>query len=273
MLNQMIGCNTLYRPQEPLDHSPSASEWSLRQIAACGYGAVEYSHPNEWRIEQAEAMGRYAQGLGLCNWSCHAPFLSHATDPTVAHCVAALRHSLSVAGALGAGFIVVHIPFDLGLLKPDEALAFADYRQKDLDILGQVLSLARRLGVGLALENGHTQKHMAHIMGLVRQMDDPLVGICVDTGHAALGDLGPAEAIRRAGPHLLTTHLQDNLGQRDDHLPPGSGAIDWPDVIAALQEVDYRGVLMLELTDNAHGRPYDQECEQRAGKAFVESLI
>jgi len=52
-----------------------------------------------------------------------------------------------------------------------------------------------------------------------------------------------------AGGRLITTHLQDNHGARDEHLPPGDGAIDWEDVAAALREIGYPGCLMLELTD------------------------
>jgi len=48
---------------------------------------------------------------------------------------------------------------------------------------------------------------------------------------------------------LITTHLQDNRGVRDDHMPPGDGAIDWGAVAAALCEVGYVGCVLLELTD------------------------
>ena len=58
---------------------------------------------------------------------------------------------------------------------------------------------------------------------LVHLIEDELdgidVGICLDYGHAHLmGDLG--EAIETVSGHLLTTHMHDNGGQRDDHLVP-----------------------------------------------------
>ena len=269
MRELMIGCKTLFEPTAPLDLSAPAGHRSLERLAACGYQAVEYSHPYEWSLSEASEIGQAAAQLGLTNWSCHAPFLPHEPHPSADTCEQCLRSAIELCAALGAGLVVVHTPFDLGLLRPDADLDYASFYAKDKSVIEAILPKARSRGVRLALENGHSQGQMDHIMGLVASLDDPSVGICVDTGHAALGDLGPASAVRQASQHLFTTHLQDNLGQRDDHMPPGSGSIDWVDVLQSLDEVDYRGVLMLELTDSPHGRPYDQDAEQRAGHAFL----
>jgi sugar phosphate isomerase/epimerase len=43
-------------------------------------------------------------------------------------------------------------------------------------------------------------------------------------------------------------HVHDNRGHRDDHLPPGDGVIDWPDVVQSLKAASYDGWLMLELS-------------------------
>jgi sugar phosphate isomerase/epimerase len=47
-------------------------------------------------------------------------------------------------------------------------------------------------------------------------------------------------------------HVNDNKGQRDDHLPPGDGGIDWPHVISELRRLDFHGVLVLELSGSEH---------------------
>jgi sugar phosphate isomerase/epimerase len=81
-----------------------------------------------------------------------------------------------------------------------------------------------------------------------------------------------------AGARLITTHLQDNRGQQDDHMPPGDGTIDWDDVAAALTEIRYPGCVLLELTDqpsDAMRRVTIQEelqRGQRAAKALAERL-
>jgi sugar phosphate isomerase/epimerase len=43
-------------------------------------------------------------------------------------------------------------------------------------------------------------------------------------------------------------HAGDNLGERDDHLPPGEGAIGWAGFAAALRRAGFEGMLMLELS-------------------------
>jgi L-ribulose-5-phosphate 3-epimerase len=104
-------------------------------------------------------------------------------------------------------------------------------------------------GIRLALENSSTTASMDYLVALADALGPARAGVCVDTGHAALGDLGPGRALRMADHRLITTHLQDNHGQRDDHMPPGDGLIDWDDVAAALTEIRYAGCVMLELTD------------------------
>ena len=78
--------------------------------------------------------------------------------------------------------------------------------------------------------------------------------VVIDTGHAILKQLDPALAIQLMGDLLLTTHLQDNFGQQDDHLPPGLGTIDWPSVMQAFREVAYTRTLMVEISDCPPGR-------------------
>ena len=58
--------------------------------------------------------------------------------------------------------------------------------------------------------------------------------------------------MRTVGRHLITLHLHDNHGERDEHLLPGQGAIDWVDVMQALRDIDYGGEFMYEI-----GRPED----------------
>ena len=146
-------------------------------------------------------------------------------------------------------------------------------------ILEQVCQYAAERNVSIALENDRSIERMNFILELARNVDMPNIGICVDTGHANLGDLGAGRAIRMAGSLLLTTHLQDNLGERDDHMPPGMGNIDWADVFHALREINYERTLMLELTDapTAGSRIYDQDAEIRTGHRnvtrFLQSLM
>jgi len=62
-----------------------------------------------------------------------------------------------------------------------------------------------------------------------------------------MGELG--DAIETISGHLLTTHVHDNGGRRDDHLVPFAGTIDWDAAMMETQKIGYDGVLMLEVAD------------------------
>ena len=110
---------------------------------------------------------------------------------------------------------------------------------------------------------------------LVHLIEDELdgidVGICLDYGHAHLmGDLG--EAIETVSGHLLTTHMHDNGGQRDDHLVPYGGSIDWDVAMMETQKIGYDGTLMFEVADTGDPVNVLQRCvkaRERLEKTFV----
>jgi len=78
--------------------------------------------------------------------------------------------------------------------------------------------------------------------------------ICVDTGHTneavPFGRPTAGEAIRMLGKDVTLLHLHDNNGTYDQHLPPlmgDPGAVNWPDVFDALDEIGYAGVYNFEI--------------------------
>ena len=51
----------------------------------------------------------------------------------------------------------------------------------------------------------------------------------------------------KLGHRLQCTHINDNLGKDDLHLPPFSGTVKWETVMKALREINYTGALNLEI--------------------------
>lgn len=252
-----IGCNTLYPDFE--DRKKPGWIFTLEKIkqaiggiAAAGYTDVEYSHIFQLNLKEAVEIGEYARKAGLNNWSCHAAGPDgHGTDSVEAS-VKATRHCVDVTSAIGAKVIVLH----LWNFSHDNACR----------ILEQICPYAASKNTEIALENFDTLEIMDFILAVVDTLKFPNLGINVDTGHANLGDLGAGRAIRMAGSRLLTTHLHDNFGINDDHMPPGTGKIDWKDVSAAIREIGYQRTLMAELTDSLTApREYDQNREINTG--------
>lgn len=267
MKKYRIGCNTLYpdvdeRKKQGWNFSPQKIMEALNKLAEIGYTDTEYSHIYHLSVDEALKIGEHARKVGINSWSCHAAGTGgFNTGDAIEASIKANRHCVDISAALGAGVNVLHL--------------WNHSREDACQILEQVCQYAAEKNVRIALENSSTLKNMEFIMELARSVDAPNLGICVDTGHANLGDLGAPRAIRMAGSLLLTTHLQDNLGERDDHMPPGMGVIDWKEVFRALNEIGYEGTLMLELTDapTAGSREYDQEEEIKTGLRNVRKFL
>ncbi|MFC1716079.1 sugar phosphate isomerase/epimerase family protein [Candidatus Poribacteria bacterium] len=267
MKDHRIGCNTLYpdvneRKAGGWTFSPQKIMDALKKLSEIGYTDTEYSHIYHLSIDDATKIGEYAQAVSINSWSCHAAGPGgFNTGDAVESAIAANRHCVDISSALGAEVNVLHI--------------WNHTHEDACRILEQVCQYAVERNVSIALENNRSVEGMEFILGIAGAVDMPNIGICVDTGHANLGDLGAARAIRMAGSLLLTTHLQDNLGERDDHMPPGMGIIDWADVFRALVEIDYKRTLMLELTDapTADSRVYEQEEEIRTGLKNVRAFL
>jgi len=241
---RIFGCNVIDPVLEVrggTDYSLEITERSLEFLKEIGHDAIEYSHACHWSVEECEAVRKMTARIGLIPWSLHAWAGGDVTtDEGRRSTAAVLRVATRNAQALGVPIIVHH---------PDGQRLDRDEDHERLRIETELLAGLAAPGVRFALENMQTLASMEYVVALVDLLGSDRAGVCVDTGHAALGDLGPGRALRMAGSRLITTHLQDNRGQHDDHMPPGDGAIDWDDVVAALTEIDYPGCVLLELTD------------------------
>jgi sugar phosphate isomerase/epimerase len=160
------------------------------------------------------------------------------------HAVAEARAALELARRIPVGVLVVHMGLPEGLpLAPGE-----NSRDAVRHSLQEIAAAAAPLGVRVALEN--IPNGMSTPEAIVAMIEDERgrsgVGACLDVGHAHLMG-GVVDAIEALSGLLLTTHVHDNRGQRDEHLPPGEGTIEWPSALMAFQKVGYDGLLVMEV--------------------------
>jgi sugar phosphate isomerase/epimerase len=241
---RIFGCNVidpLLEVRGGTDYSLAITERSLEFLREIGHDAIEYSHACHWSVEECEAVREMTARVDLIPWSLHAWAGGDVmADEGRRSTAAVLNVATRNAQALGVPIIVHH---------PNGQRLDRDEDHERLRIETELLAGLAAPGVRFALENGVSLPTMEYVIALVDALGPDRAGVCVDTGHAALGDLGPGRALRMARHRLITTHLQDNRGQHDDHMPPGDGCIDWDDVVAALTEIAYPGCVLLELTD------------------------
>ena len=107
---------------------------------------------------------------------------------------------------------------------------------------------AKPLGVTLLLENINneiaTPDRLQEIV-TTAHFDD--VGFCFDIGHAHFG-LGVRASFSTMQDKILSTHLHDNHGERDEHLWIGEGTIDWEEAMSLLRSAPRTPPMLLEIT-------------------------
>lgn len=117
-----------------------------------------------------------------------------------------------------------------GCEDPGDKTADENYRR----CLDDFLPYCEKRGVRIAIENIMTAQSVTPVLRkLVDEYDSPYLWQCLDTGHAFINESMP-EAVKTCGSRLLTTHIADNHGQKDEHLVPYFGNIDWVAAYRAL---------------------------------------
>jgi sugar phosphate isomerase/epimerase len=133
--------------------------------------------------------------------------------------------------------------------------------------LETLLPLAERLGLTIAVENmlpasgGRFCSRPGHFERLGAMFPHRSLGWCLDTGHALVagqvkGAMGFFEAMRS---RLVAFHLADNAGDRDSHLAPGRGRVDWKAFFRAAAGLGFDRSMCIETPPFGPGPDYRLE--------------
>ncbi|APU23502.1 sugar phosphate isomerase/epimerase [Actinoalloteichus sp. GBA129-24] len=125
--------------------------------------------------------------------------------------------------------------------------------------LEPVLAEADRVGVPLGLEPepGHVIERLDQALTLRADLGEPdSLRLTLDVGHCvAVEPVDAAECIRLAGGLLVNVQLDDMMPGVHEHLEFGTGELDLAATLAALHEIDYRGLAAVELPRHSHAAP------------------
>lgn len=237
----------------------------LDRILASGFHQVEvfasrqhfdYRDPN-----QVRDVAQWFSDHGLALHAVHAPLysgfdwrLTGGLAISVAHLERRLRidsmdeikRVLDVAERLPFRYLVLH----LGLEEEEYSLEKFDAAFTSIEHLW---IFAKERGAKLLLENTPSQlgtpERLQQFLEYTR-LDQ--VGICFDTGHAHLtGDVH--QGFQALGDLIASVHLHDNHGEKDEHLLPLEGGIEWGGVVRDLRNAAALGAelpALVELRDH-----------------------
>ena len=250
----------------------------LEDIRDSGFGRVEIcsfpAHLDYHDVDRVRRAACLIHDLGLEAYSFHAPFSDRIdiTSPDLHARNSALNELLKASEAaaiLKVRYFVVHPGPENAALPEHERF----WRLENaVGVLNQAFFHCKRLGVGLVLENmlphlfsGRT-RDLLWILGALKTSQ---VGICLDTGHAHLAE-DLAVVVHKLSGHLWMVHASDNQGQRDDHLPPGDGKINWAALLAHLYDLRFNGTFILEISGASDRQSI--LAGARRGRAYLRDL-
>ena len=127
-------------------------------------------------------------------------------------------------------------------------------------------------GLKLALETG--QEEGPVLRAFLDELAEPNVGVNFDPANMILYAKGdPVAAVKTLMPHLLQVHIKDALptatpGTWGSEEVVGTGAVDWPAFLAALDEGGFEGAMCIEREAGD-----TRVADITAGREFVEAIL
>src|SRR5438132_12943387 len=162
-----------------------------------------------------------------------------------------IKRVLEIAEQIPFRFLVQHIG------KSDES--FDDRKlEAAMTSIEHLRAFAKPLGVRILLEN--IPNEMATPDRLVEfiqtsHFDD--VGVCFDLGHAHIMSEVP-QAFETLKNYIYSTHVHDNGKDRDSHLWPGKGSINWKEALELLRAAPHTPPLLLEIEADEKVNPIEK---------------
>jgi sugar phosphate isomerase/epimerase len=134
------------------------------------------------------------------------------------------------------------LPFSRMILHMGGTRETADPRKRDaaFSSLEHLTLHARHAGVTICVENTNTEMgEPSYLRSFVDETRLTGLRINFDIGHANLADGLEAERIAKSlepvRELVISVHIHDNHGEKDEHLPPHDGSIDWPSTLKLLR--------------------------------------
>jgi sugar phosphate isomerase/epimerase len=169
-----------------------------------------------------------------------------------------IKRALEVAEHVPYRFLVQHV--GVGQEEFDEHKFEAA-----MTSIEHLRAFAKPLGVKILLENIPNELSTPdRLLELLHTSHFDDVGVCFDSGHAhIMSDVAGAFATLKE--HIRSTHIHDNKKDKDAHLWPGEGSIDWAETMKLLRSAPHTPPVLLEI----EGEGKDQkQLESGMAEAF-----
>jgi len=228
----------------------------LEKITDAGFSAVAFghrlSHFPYFDKKAVTATADYCAKLGLAVDYVHAPIdisldLSSPNEHVCEATVSTYKFTIDAAKELGARAVTAHLS-NADCLSAEEIRERARIAEKPIF---ELTDYARKKGIFFCLENmphpyAYQRLLEAVLDNILNSSNPEEINLCIDTCHISIHNPDPFKFIETFAPYFRTTHLSDNFGARDIHLPPYSGNFDFDRLAEIMAKSGYDGNVMLE---------------------------
>lgn len=235
----------------------------LDGLARSGVQAVEIFAARQHldyanRKAHVKEIAEWFRGSGVPLHSVHAPLYSdyewgRAGAPPVniasidraarVDAMDEIKRALEIAEQIPFRFLVQHLG------APNES--FSDKKfEAAMTSIEHLRAFAKPLGVRILLENIPNELSTPdRLVEMIRSAHFDDVGVCFDFGHAHMEN-SVSQGFEILRNHICSTHVHDNDRNKDSHLWPGQGTIDWKEAIEFLRTAPQTPPLLLEVGED-----------------------
>lgn len=234
----------------------------IEKAADLGFDAIELSYTATDPTFDVAACKRALAETGLtpvlCGFMAGDRDISSADEAVQRRGVEYLRRACHTVVELGGRVVCGPLYAELFRARHLPARERRDEWQRSVDGMVAAAQAAEEAGAQIAVEPlnrfetdliNTTEAALAYL----DEVSSEAVGLLLDTFHMNIEERDLPAAIRRAGDRLIHFHTCEN-----DRGAPGTGHVDWSSVQAALTDIGYDGLLVIEafnreVTDLANG--------------------
>lgn len=197
-----------------------------------------------WEATAKELLD-YAKANGMEFVQCHSPNTNPIDEAQTEKAVALNIRAIEVCGFFKIPAMVVHSGWDKNATKEE-------WFARNKAFFDRILPTAEKYHVCICHENstsvnigGVYPKTGAEMREFSEYVGHPLFHSCWDTGHANI-EGSQYEELLTIGDDLKAVHINDNRGERDEHVIPYFGTVNMDEIMTALKEIDFKGPFTFE---------------------------
>ncbi|MDH7488186.1 MAG: sugar phosphate isomerase/epimerase [Anaerolineae bacterium] len=256
--------------------------------AEAGFDGVEIMVDGRLDTRDARYLRRLSSDYGLPIAVVHSPFLPDV-EGWPADQLGRLERTLALAGELGVGLVVTHLPYRLYLMwigatgprsfrftAPLPWLRREPYYALLRD--GGLAALEEETGITIAVENMPARRYLGRLWRLYwfNTPDEMrrFPHLTLDTTHLGTWGLDPVAVYGQLQDHVVHVHLSNFAGGKE-HRAPTDGDLALGEFLQALARNGYAGAVSVESEPNAFHADDEAAClaELRAALAFCREHI